>query len=78
MRRDFKGAEEAFRTAYEGWPHEDADFYLGLSLVSQGRWSEGLQHLGRVCRTNPTLVRLIHDRDLRRSVADMLRAYRAK
>jgi O-antigen ligase len=78
MRRDFKGAEEAFRTAYEGWPHEDADFYLGLSLVSQGRRSEGLQHLGRVCRTNPTLVRLIHDRDLRRSVADMLRAYRAK
>jgi O-antigen ligase len=78
MRRDFKGAEEAFRTAYEGWPHEDADFYLGLSLVSQGRRSEGLQHLGRVCRTNQTLVRLIHDPDLRRSVEDMLNAYRAK
>jgi O-antigen ligase len=78
MRRDFKGAEEAFRTAYEGWPHEDADFYLGLSLVAQGRRSEGLQHLGRVCRTNPSLVQLIHDRDLRRSVADILRAYRVR
>ena len=77
MRQDFKGAEAALRTAYEGWPHEDADFYLGLTLVSQGRRSEGLQHLGRVCRTNQALVRLIHDLDLRRSVEDMLEAYRA-
>jgi O-antigen ligase len=76
LRRDFRGAETAFRTAYDGWPHEDADFQLGLALVSQGRRAEGLQHLGRVCRTNPTLVRLIRNRDLRRTVKDMLRAYR--
>lgn len=78
MRKDFSGAEAAFRNAYEGWPHEDADFYLGLTLVSQGRRSEGLQHLGRVCRTNQTLVRLIHDPDLRRLVEDMLKAYRVR
>ena len=77
VRKDFAGAETAFRTAYEGWPHEDADFYLGLALASQGRRSEGLHHLGRVCRTNPTLVRLIQDPDLRRAVEDMLDTYRA-
>lgn len=77
MRQDYRGAEAAFRTAYEGWPHEDADFYLGLTLVSQGRRSEGLQYLGRVCRTNQALVRLL-DPDLRRSVEDMLDTYRAR
>ena len=77
MRQDFKGAEAAFRKAFDGWPHEDADFYLGLALVAQGRRGEGLQHLGRVCRTNPTLVRLITDPDLRRSVEDILDVYRA-
>jgi O-antigen ligase len=76
LRRDFSGAETAFRTAYDGWPHEDADFQLGLALVSQGRRGEGLQHLGRVCRTNPTLVRLIRNRELRNTVKDMLKAYR--
>ncbi len=78
MRQDLRDAEAAFRTAYEGWPHEDADFYLGLSLVAQGRRSEGVRHLGRVCRTNPTLVRLIRDADVRRAVEDMLDAYRAR
>ena len=78
MRRDFNGAEQAFRTAYAGWPHEDADFYLGLTLVSQGRRTEGLQHLGRVCRTNQALVRLIHDRDLRRSVENVLEAFKER
>ena len=77
MRHDFNGAEKAFRTAYSGWPHEDADFYLGLTLVSQGRRSEGLQHLGRVCRTNRALVRLIPDPDLRRSVENVLEAFKA-
>jgi len=77
VRNDFRGAEAAFRTAFDGWPHEDADFYLGLALVAQGRRGEGLQHLGRVCRTNPTLVRLITDPDLRRSVEDILDVYRA-
>lgn len=77
MRSDFRGAEAAFHTAFDGWPHEDADFYLGLTLVAQGRRGEGLQHLGQVCRTNPTLVRLIRDPDLRRSVEDILEVYRA-
>jgi O-antigen ligase len=78
MRRDFNGAETAFRTAYAGWPHEDADFYLGLTLVAQGRRSEGLQHLGQVCRTNRALVRLIQDPDLRRSVENVLEAFEEK
>jgi O-antigen ligase len=78
LRQDYRGAETAFRAAYDGWPHEDADFQLGLALVSQGRRSEGLQHLGRVCRTNPTLVRLIPNRELRRAVKDMLRTYGAQ
>jgi hypothetical protein len=78
MRHDFNGAETAFRTAYAGWPHEDADFYLGLTLVAQGRRTEGLQHLGRVCRTNQALVRLIRDPDLRRSVENVLEAFNEK
>jgi len=78
MRKDFNGAETAFRTAYAGWPHEDADFYLGLTLVSQGRRTEGLQHLGRVCRTNKALVRLIRDPDLRSSVETVLEAFEEK
>jgi len=69
-------AETAFRTAYNLWPHEDAEFYLGMSLVAQGRRTEGLSHLGRVCRTNPALARLIGDPDLRRVVDDMLAVYR--
>jgi len=77
MRQDYRGAEAAFRTAYRGWPHEDADFYLGLTLVSQGRRSEGLQYLGRVCRTNQALVRLL-DPDLRRSVENVLEVFEAK
>lgn len=77
MRQDFRAAEQAFRKAYDGWPHEDAEFYIGLSLVAQGRRGEGLQHLGRVCRTNPALVRLIHDPDIRRAVEDILDVYRA-
>ena len=72
------GAETAFRTAFDRWPHEDADFFLGLTLVAQGRRAEGLQHLGRVCRTNPALVQTIRDRDLRRSVKDILAAYRER
>ncbi len=78
LRKDYWSAESAFRTAYAGWPHEDADFYLGLALVSQGRRTDGLRHLGRVCRTNPTLVQLIPDESLRREVQEMLRAYRSQ
>jgi O-antigen ligase len=75
VRRDAAGAEAAFRTAYALWPHEDAEFYLGMSLVAQGRRSEGLQHLGRVCRTNPALARHISNKDLRQSVQDLVAAY---
>jgi len=75
VRREAAGAEAAFRTAYALWPHEDAEFYLGMSLVAQGRRGEGLQHLGRVCRTNPALARHINNEDLRRSVQDMVAAY---
>ncbi|HSO23166.1 MAG TPA: hypothetical protein VLT81_09675, partial [Chondromyces sp.] len=57
-------------------PHEDAEFYLGISLAAQGRRNEALSHLGRVCRTNPRLVELIADASLRRSVEDMLEVYR--
>jgi O-antigen ligase len=76
VRREAAGAETAFRTAYALWPHEDAEFFLGMSLVAQGRRGEGLQHLGRVCRTNPALARRISNDDLRRSVHDMVAAYR--
>jgi hypothetical protein len=76
VRRDARKAEAAFRTAYNLWPHEDAEFYLGMSLVAQGRRTEGLAHLGRVCRTNPSLVQLIGDPELRRVVNDMLESYR--
>ena len=75
VRREAAGAETAFRTAYALWPHEDAEFSLGMSLVAQGRRGEGLQHLGRVCRTNPALARRINNDDLRRSVQDMVAAY---
>jgi hypothetical protein len=78
QRGDIRGAETAFRTAYAGWPHEDAEFYLGISLFAQGRRNEGLQHLGRVCRTNPALVTLIADPDLRRLVEDILAAYSSR
>jgi len=76
VRREAAGAEAAFRRAYELWPHEDAEFYLGISLVAQGRRGEGLSHLARVCRTNPALARHINNNDLRRSVEDAVAAYR--
>jgi hypothetical protein len=75
VRQEAAGAEAAFRTAYALWPHEDAEFYLGMSLVAQGRRGEGLQHLGRVCRTNPALARHISNKDLRQSVQDLVAAY---
>ena len=76
LRNEPRGAEAAFRTAAAGWAHEDADFYLGLSLAAQGRRSEALAVLGRVCRTNPALLQLIPEPDLRRSVQDMVEVYR--
>lgn len=76
LQGDTRGAETAFRNAFAGWPHEDAEFYLGMSLCAQGRRSEGLSHLGRVCRTNPKLADLIADHDLQRAVQDVLETYR--
>jgi tetratricopeptide (TPR) repeat protein len=73
---DAPAAEQAFRKAYELWPHEDAEFYLGISLAAQGRRSEALAHLGRVCRTNPRLARMIADDTLRRAVEDQLATFR--
>jgi hypothetical protein len=67
-RGDGSGAESAFRRAYALWPHEEAEFGLGLALGSQGRRDEAMLHLARVCRTNPALVKLITDSDLQRSV----------
>lgn len=76
LRGEPRGAEAAFRTATASWPHEDADFYLGLSLAAQGRRNEALAVLGRVCRTNPALIDLINQPDLRQAVTDMVAVYR--
>lgn len=76
LRGDAAGAESAFTTAFAGWPHEDAEFYLGISLYAQGRRNEALSHLGRVCRTNPKLAEMIADADLRRAVDDIVGTYR--
>ncbi len=70
--RDHAGAEAAFRQARRLWPHEEAELGLGLALAAQGRRSEALVALGRVCRVNPELARFIPDRDLRYAVADLL------
>ncbi len=75
LRGDAEGAEAAFRTSFAAWPHEDAEFYLGMSLYAQGRRNEALNHLSRVCRTNPKLADLIADDDLRLTVTDILDTY---
>lgn len=75
-RGDPRAAEEAFRTANALWPHEEAELGLGLALADQGRRSEALVMLGRVCRTNPALAREITDPDLRRALEELNRARR--
>jgi O-antigen ligase len=77
-RGDSRGAEQAFRAAYDVWPHEEAEFGLGIALNAQGRRNEALIHLGRVCRVNPSLTRNINDPDLRRAVSDLIRARSAR
>jgi len=72
---DAEGAETAFRTSMALWPHEDAEFYLGMSLYAQGRRNEAVAHLSRVCRTNPKLVDLIADPHLKRTVIDVVETY---
>lgn len=68
LRGDATGAVEAFTAAWQRWPHEEAEFGLGIALAELGRRQEALLHLGRVCRTNPKLAGMIADTDLRRSV----------
>jgi O-antigen ligase len=85
-RGDDMGAETAFRNAMSLWPHEEAEFGLGLALADQdrrleaqgrvldsrNRRGEAIVHLSRVCRTNPALLELINDEALRRSVAEIV------
>lgn len=85
-RGDLSGAESAFRTALGLWPHEEAEFGLGLALAAQDRQlreqgvpidgrnrrGEAIVHLARVCRTNPALLELIDDQDLRRAVSEIV------
>lgn len=75
LRGDARSAELAFRASYEGWPHEDAEFYLGMSLNAQGRRNEAVAHLSRVCRTNPDLMDLITDESLQRAVGGIIETY---
>jgi O-antigen ligase len=74
LRDDPRVAEPAFRTAHTLWPHEEAEFGLGLALAAGGRRNEALVHLGNVCRVNRSLVRRIEDPDLRRTVLDLMKA----
>jgi O-antigen ligase len=87
-RGDAAGAEIAFRNAMALWPHEEAEFGLGLALAaedrrnkeqrrpldSNNRRGEAVVHLARVCRTNPALLELIDVEDLRRAVAEIVEA----
>lgn len=76
LRDDPAGAAAAFRTAKTVWPHEEAEFGLGLALAALGRRTEAIAHLGRVCRTNPSLLELIPDPGLRAPVAELVAAAR--
>lgn len=72
LKGDPRSAEPAFRRAYDLWPHEEAEFGLGLALAAQGRRNEALVHLGNVCRVNRSLLRRIGDADLREAVLDLV------
>jgi len=65
-------AESAFRRALRLWPHEEAEFGLGLTLSDQGRRGEALLHLERVCRVNPALLKLVPDERLQRELREAL------
>jgi len=87
-RGDDIGSEAAFKSAMVLWPHEEAEFGLGLSLAAQdhrfrqqgraldsrNRRGEAIVHLSRVCRTNPALLGLIEEDDLRHAVAEIVNA----
>lgn len=76
LRHELGGAEQAFRTAASLWPHEDAEFQLGIVLAAQGRRNEALVLLARVCRTNPALLTAIPDPDLQRLTTELVDRYR--
>lgn len=87
-RGDDIGSETAFRSAMVLWPHEEAEFGLGLALAAQdrrfkqqgrtldsrNRRGEAIVHLARVCRTNPALLELIEEDDLRQAVGEIVNA----
>jgi hypothetical protein len=87
-RDNHTGAEIAFRNAMALWPHEEAEFGLGLALAAQdrelasqgrqldtrNRRGEAIVHLARVCRTNPALLELIDEEALRTAVAEIVDA----
>ncbi len=87
-RGDDIGSETAFRNAMVLWPHEEAEFGLGLALAAQdrrfkqqgrtldsrNRRGEAIVHLARVCRTNPALLELIEEDDLRQAVGEIVNA----
>jgi O-antigen ligase len=67
-------AEAAFLESYRLWAHEEAEMGLGLAQAQQNRRTEAMYHLGRVCLSNPTLLKLIGDAHLQRSVRDLVHA----
>ncbi|MCP4898837.1 MAG: hypothetical protein GY906_17845, partial [bacterium] len=66
------GAEDAFRTAFTLWPHEEAELGLGITLAARGKRTEAIPHLARVVRVNKRLESMIADQNLRRAVNDYL------
>jgi len=87
-RGDDTSAEISFRNAMVLWPHEEAEFGLGIALAAQdlrlseqgldldgrNRRGEAIMLLARVCRTNPALLELIDDGDLRQAVTEIVAA----
>jgi O-antigen ligase len=67
-------AEAAFLESYRLWAHEEAEMGLGLAQAQQNRRTEAMYHLGRVCTSNPTLLKLIGDAHLQISVRDLIHA----
>lgn len=55
--QDYKGAERAFRTVLDRWPHSgkasDAMLDLGNALIAQGRMREGRDTLRRLVKRFP-------------------------
>lgn len=69
---DNAGAEAAYRTSMEAWPHAETELGLAVVLARQGRRDEAMLAIGHVCRVNPELTQLIPDADLRRSAEELV------